>query len=591
MSRLKIQNIPFKTKLFLSVGILFLTLTLIVSLLFSRTSIQNTITNERTSSDIILERISTQIDSLYEQMNIAATSITKNPSLRSIVLNLNTSESETAQAYISQLQQERTIQTALGNMMFSPIISNVILYNREKNYFYYTGTYYDDMDYVDQVLSTDRAAESFNTDSVIYRAPAHRPWTLDERMVLSVLRNFADAATTQDTIVEIQVSSQRLKDLCTQDTFRDEKEILIFDSDGRMVYPYDRGITTLPVDSVAEIQSQIRAGENRYYSYDYAYYARQSDTTGFTVVLISNNETVHRQTRTYIFTTVITVLLTLILTLGIIFTLITQFTRPLNQLIYQVNKLSLDSDTKLTLPSDTFNEFEILNTSLNQMVVKLKASIQEIYELEIRESNANLAALQAQVDPHFLYNALNSISAASEVYGSDVTTVMCQDLSSMMRYVTSKKTEVPLIEELTHTKNYLEFMKISNDTNFDYIIDAPRELYDLLIPRLSIQPFAENSFRHGFKNTLPPWHLSLVCRADPDGWEIEITDNGGGFSQDALSHISEEPMEATELEINGLGLNNTFSRLSLYFGEQFSYKVENLSRGCRITLKGAFKHD
>ena len=161
----------------------------------------------------------------------------------------------------------------------------------------------------------------------------------------------------------------------------------------------------------------------------------------------------------------------------------------------------------------------------------------------------------------------------------------------MMRYVTSKKTEVPLIEELTHTKNYLEFMKISNDTNFDYIIDAPRELYDLLIPRLSIQPFAENSFRHGFKNTLPPWHLSLVCRAAPDGWEIEITDNGGGFSQDALSHISEEPMEATELEINGLGLNNTFSRLSLYFGEQFSYKVENLSRGCRITLKGAFKHD
>ena len=145
MKPFKIRNIPFKTKLFLSVGILFLTLALIVCLLFSRTSIKNTITNERISSDIILERISTQIDSLYEQMNIAATSITKNPSLRSIVLNLNTSENETAQAYITQLQQERTIQTALGNMMFSPIISNVMLYNQEKNYFYYTGTYYDDM--------------------------------------------------------------------------------------------------------------------------------------------------------------------------------------------------------------------------------------------------------------------------------------------------------------------------------------------------------------------------------------------------------------------------------------------------------------
>lgn len=199
--------------------------------------------------------------------------------------------------------------------------------------------------------------------------------------------------------------------------------------------------------------------------------------------------------------------------------------RPLNQLIYQVNKLSLDSDTKLTLPSDTFNEFEILNTSLNQMVVKLKASIQEIYELEIRESNANLAALQAQVDPHFLYNALNSISAASEVYGSDVTTVMCQDLSSMMRYVTSKKTEVPLIEELTHTKNYLEFMKISNDTNFDYIIDAPRELYDLLIPRLSIQPFAENSFR-GF-----------AVRGFPDDLTSDFFPINGFYDPLANDHI------------------------------------------------------
>lgn len=591
MKKTAIRNIPFKTKLFLSVSTIFITMALIVCLLFSRTSIRNTIKSDQTSSDMILERISTQIDLLYEQMNIAATSITKNPSLVSIVLGLNVSDTSGAQQYIDQIQQERTIQTALGNMMFSPIISNVILYNQEKNYFYYTGTYYEDIDYVHQALANDKSAEEFHTRSVVCRPPMQSPWTTDKRMVLSVLRNFADAGTTQNTIVEIQVPCQRLKDICTQDSFRDEKAVMILDSEGRMVYPYDEEITILGKNDVASIQGQVAEGKRQTYSYDYSYNAIQSSETGFSVVLLSNNETVHSQMLSYIITTIVTVLLTLIITLSFIFTLITQFTRPLKQLIGHVNELSLDSVTKLTLPADTFNEFEILNTSLNQMVTKLKASIQEIYELEIRESKTNLAALQAQVDPHFLYNALNSISAASEIYGSDVTTKMCQELSSMMRYVTAKKTEVPLIEELTHTKNYLEFMKISNDTNFDYVVEVPREMHNLLVPRLSIQPFAENSFRHGFKNTLPPWHLSVICRTDSTCWEIVITDNGGGFSAEALSHISAGPMDATELEINGLGLNNTFSRLALFYGKDFSFKVENLPHGSRITLKGVLKND
>ena len=106
-------------------------------------------------------------------------------------------------------------------------------------------------------------------------------------------------------------------------------------------------------------------------------------------------------------------------------------------MIRYINALSLDQDAPLNLSSDFLDEFELINSSFNQMLVKLKDSIKEVYEAQIRESNANLAALQAQINPHFLYNALNSISAASEIYGSEVTSRMCQQFSSMMRYITS----------------------------------------------------------------------------------------------------------------------------------------------------------
>lgn len=579
------KNISFKTKLFLGMGSIFLALALIVCFLFSKNAIHTTVESDRSSSEIILERISTQIDSLYEQMNIAATSITKNPALRSIILELNTSEASPSRQYLYRLQQERDIRTALGNMMFSSIISNVHLYNKDKQYFYYSGNYYNDLGYIYQTLSNDDTADRLFGKNVIYFPPAANRWTRENRQVISVVRNFADTATTQDTVVEIQVKASLLDDICTQKSFQNEKQILILNKDNEIVYSPQKE-NVLSDETISTICKKIQNGRSSHWEFDYSYSTMSKGSTGFTTVLISNNHTVRQQTLLYFVTTLISVLLVLIVTLGITYKLITHVTKPLKQLISHIDELRLDSDTKFLLPTGSFDEFEILNTSLNQMVAKLKDSITEIYELQIRESNANLAALQAQVDPHFLYNALNSISAASEIYDSEVTTRMCQDLSSMMRYVTSKNMSVSLIEEISHTKNFLDFMKFSNDTNFDYTIVVPQELHSLKVPKLSIQPFAENSFSHGFKNTMPPWYLSIICSAKEDIWTIRIEDNGGGFTKEALSHIASAPVHAVDIEINGLGLNNTFSRLSLFFGEDFSYHIENLSQGSRITLKG-----
>lgn len=583
-----LKNLSFKTKLFISMEIIFLTLILMTCFLFSKNAIKTARKSEQASANMVLERVSTQINSLYEQMNIAATYITKNPALKSIVLELNSSDNNEPEEQFYQLRQERTIHTALGNMMFSPIISNVHLYNQEKQYFYYSGFYYDDLDYIQKALSSDTATEELNDKNVLYLPPMTNRWTPEDRKVISVQRSFSDTDATKNTIVEVQVSFQLIEDICTQDAFHGEKEFLILDSQGNIVYPLTntKVVSSKVINSICQ---KIKKGETTHWEYDYSYSSEKSPSTKFTTVLISNNQTMRQQTILYIVTTIITALIVLSVTLAITYLLITRVTNPLKQLIEHINELRLDSDIQFLLPSDTFNEFDILNTSLNKMVKKLKASIKENYELQIRESNANLAALQAQIDPHFLYNALNSISAASEIYDSEVTTQMCQKLSSMMRYVTSKKSSVTFIEEISHTKNFLDFMKISYDSNFDYELTIPQKIHNLVIPKLSIQPFVENSFRHGFKNTLPPWHLSINCTVTDQNWKIQIIDNGEGFSKEALTEIASSPVNATNLEINGLGLNNTFSRLALLLGKNFSYQIENLSPGSCITLKGVFK--
>lgn len=588
MAKNTLRHSSFRSRLFAGLGLILTFLALAVSFLFSFISTKNSIETEKISNQILLERITSQIDSLYSQMNIAATSITKNPTLKQIVLDLNTMGASQSREYMEQLSQERTINTILGNMMFSPTISNVLLYNREKNYFYYTGTYLGDSRLTEEALARSNAAELLKQRDVFYARPSQSTWISSDWPVISALRCFSNNTTTQDTIVEIQVPAAQLDHICTQKSFEGEKEFLILDKAGNLLYPYDRKPEILKEDKNQDILNAVAEGSEADYRFSYSYLSAESEETGYRVVLVSNNAAIRQQIRSYFVTSLITTLAILGVMLLIIYKVLELVTKPLNQLIGYVGQISLDDDMKLELPSNSLDEFEILNTSMTQMVTNLKKSIHEIYESQLRESNANLAALQAQIDPHFMYNALNSISAASEVYGSEMTTKLCQHFSSMMRYVTSGRQTVTLIEELNHTENYLEFMSLSNENNFSYTLNAEPALNHLPVPKLSIQPIVENCFKHGFSSVSPPWHISISCGSDGPGlWEIVIEDNGCGFSEEALVKLEGLPRAYHELEINGLGLHNTFSRFSIQFMGDFSYEIVNLHPGSRITLKGA----
>lgn len=586
MKKAIFKNSRFRTRLFAGISIILTFLALVVALIFSFISMKNTIETDKISNQVLLERITAQIDSLYGQMNIAATSITKNPTLQKIVLDMNTADSSHPQQYLDKLQQEKTIYTIIGNMLFSPSITNVLLYNPQKDYFYYTGTYLGDSSHNHKALSEFDKGPALKDGGPVYLGPMQSYWMDSDWPVISALKSFSDNSTTQDTVVEIQVPASLLTDICTQKAFKNEKEILIQGQDGKLLYPFTSPPGVLPEKTMKKVEAAVSKGSSSASYLSYSYLSSVSGETGYHVTLVSNNATIRGQILTYFITSLAAALIILAVMLVIVYKVLAMVTHPLNQLITYVGQISLDDETKLELPSNSLDEFEILNTSMSQMVKNLKNSIHRIYELQLRESNANLAALQAQIDPHFMYNALNSISAASEIYGSQMTTKMCQQFSSMMRYVTCAKQTVTLEEELVHTKNYLEFMSLSNEDNFSYNIETSRLLSCLSVPRLSIQPLVENCFKHGFCQVSPPWRIDIRCTSEEEYWQIEIADNGGGFTREAKERIEGLPLSFNSLEIDGLGLSNTFSRFSLMFHGDFSFHISNLCPGSKITLKG-----
>lgn len=592
-------KLKFKFRLFLYVTAVFIIIGLLVSCLFSETAYRNARRNETLNSRMVAERISSQVESLYRQMDVAATSITKNSALQNIVLNLNLRDStESKKQFTEELEKTRTIQKTLLNLMFSPTISNVFLYNKDLDYLYYTGLYLPDKALLERSLKNSKAAKTLkdSQEDRLYLKPHLSPWINQNRAVLSVIRNFSDYPATSDSLVEVQVPCSQLDDICCQDAFGNEKQIVILDSDFQQVYPYNEKVTLLSPESMEAVTAHLKAGNLESYGRSYAYYASPILNGRFYVTLLSDQSSLRQYRASNARNVVLTVLLILTAACTIIFAIISFVSRPLKEMISYINDLSLAQDASLRLSSDFLDEFELINHAFNQMVEKLKESIKQTYDARLRESNANLAALQAQINPHFLYNALNSISAASEIYGSQVTTRMCQQFSSMMRYVTLANGQASLAEELGHTRNYLDFMKLSYDGSFDYGICLSPEMQNLFLPRLTIQPLVENSFKHGFKECLPPYRIHIQCMKSDGKWSITITDNGSGFSNDALNAFQEFKTSwglnarrelCLDLDAGGLGLKNIYGRLASSFqGIEFIIANRAGQTGCSITIRG-----
>lgn len=233
---------------------------------------------------------------------------------------------------------------------------------------------------------------------------------------------------------------------------------------------------------------------------------------------------------------------------------------PITQLSENVRKIALPGE-KLVQVDGGIDEIEELEDSFSQMLSRIS-------EASKREKKAYALALQAQMNPHFLYNTLAVIAAQGLDEGNEEVYGMCTELSDMLRYVAAyESVTVKLSEEINHTKNYLSLMKARYEEYFDYWINVDDGLLDMPVPKLFVQPLAENCFMHGFNDAEPPWHIEIEMHGTRDAWELRIKDNGSGISVETAQHIlsrAEKFSANSEMgSIGGLGMVNTIVRLRL----------------------------
>ncbi len=274
--------------------------------------------------------------------------------------------------------------------------------------------------------------------------------------------------------------------------------------------------------------------------------------------------------------------------LSLLFTRIVS--KPIVQLAEKMQHVTIREYSAKESDGLRSDEIGLLEDSFHLMIVRNQELIVQQFQTKIEKRSAQLRALQAQINPHFLYNTLQSIGgmalkkSAPEIYGVTV------DLSDILRYSLSfSKEMVPLKEEIRYLDSYLSIQNQRFGNRIKVNQDIDPECLHILIPKLILQPMVENSLEHGLAEKPGTWELSLRARMVNEGdMLLSITDNGLGINPERLQYIREELNKGAENAIAAgahIGLNNVNSRIRLKFGAAYGVTIESdPGEGTAVTL-------
>ena len=267
-----------------------------------------------------------------------------------------------------------------------------------------------------------------------------------------------------------------------------------------------------------------------------------------------------------------------------------RITEPIAELC-EVTAKAAGGDFNVRASERSEGEIAVLNDSFNQMVEKIGNLVEDI-RIEQRNLRATeLKLLQAQINPHFLYNTLDTIIWLAEAGKKEEVVIMVTTLSDFFRTTLSKGRDfISVKEEEAHIRSYLQIQQFRYQDILEYSIDIPEELYDYPILKLTLQPLVENALYHGIKNKRGLGHIRVSGWLDEKENTLKFTveDDGRGMTEEELLKVTKE-LECEEnsksIDPSGFGLQNVAQRMRLNYGPEYGITIKSTyGEGTKMTV-------
>jgi len=300
-----------------------------------------------------------------------------------------------------------------------------------------------------------------------------------------------------------------------------------------------------------------------------------------------------RQNRVWIF---LVALLCIIISTLLLLLFSSYIVNPIKQLIKVMKKVEKE-DFSVSAEPTSQDEFGELTLVFNKMIKRIRYLIEEVYQQKIIKQEAEFKLLQAQINPHFLYNTLDSINWIAKMNGVEDISKMVIALGQLMRISISKgKKEITLAQEIEYINNYLLIQSMSYRDKFKVVIDVEEDMKNCILPKLILQPVVENALVHGIEKKLGKGVLIIKASCQSSKLVIDVIDDGVGMDPVQAKKILEYESAVVgegENEIHtGIGISNVNKRIKIIYGNDYGVDIiSEIGKGTdvRIVLPARFK--
>lgn len=396
-------------------------------------------------------------------------------------------------------------------------------------------------------------------------------------------------------IVIISIDEDLLKEAClTHDGSKEAADNFNFivDDKGRIVsYINKEALTKKIVDPDLPIEERKQAyldyvTNESFIEKEYAAtYIYEEEELSWDVINVSNQKIIMSKLNIQQQIVILVGFLSLVIVISLTLILSNQLSYSIKNVVATMNVAgSGNLDTRVKIDEKMPREVELIATKFNDMLEKLGESREKEKEAGEKQRAAEIKALEAQINPHFLYNTLDTINWMAIDKGEYDISNAITSLATILRYAITKSNEmVEVREEAEWLKKYIYLQQIRLKNSFGCEINVEPEVLNFRIHKMLLQPFIENAIIHGFEGMKRDNFLRIDMRLEDGFLSITIKDNGKGIEESMVERFNRR--DFPEPERSHIGVENAISRLNMYYGEQASVKfASTLGEGTEVTI-------
>lgn len=560
----------FQTKL----SILFTTILMLQSILIACTvnhyATNLIMHNKEKDMNSIVNLVDSNITIRVQSINKVVKNVTEDDWIQELV----------AKKYVTEKQKKRITQYLLNiNDMLGGGNEFFIL----KKY----GSTFDDLYFLKEKL--DMQEEVLN---LVEKSVEHTDWInwsgVEEKGCIFVSSAICHENQIQGILIlKLDTSIFASSLLYNKNDFEKEYTFLV-DSNGELICS-NKGIDKKWVNKINE---RFQEGNRRFYTkregQQYYISGQYNGLTGWTIytvlatryIFVGNKELEQFLASVVVLGGIGAVILILVFSYSL--------TKPL-QLLSKSMKRVEKGDFSIRIPiKKRQDEIGELMDTFNFMTDEIERLIKEVYKERLAQKEAELTALEAQINPHFLYNTLDSINWILIDKGEYELSEVIISLGGLMRYCIQKGERfVPLSKERQYVVDYFTIQKVRLEERLQYEIQVEEEVEEFIVPKLILQPLVENAIKHGIEPKREGGMISIIAKQEVKQGEkllvIMIEDDGAGIEAERLKILQEKLLEES---LESIGISNVERRIKLYYGEQYGMKIQSREgKGTKIKLE------